>query len=84
LANLICYKQQGFKPDQDLIVALETDEEISEANAMGIQWCSRNHRELIERCGCDDPRTRPIRPGRLAGALAAVRPLEHGGRQRDR
>src|SRR5262245_46727295 len=28
VANLIRYKQDGYKPDRDIIVALETDEEI--------------------------------------------------------
>jgi acetylornithine deacetylase/succinyl-diaminopimelate desuccinylase-like protein len=48
VANLIRYKQEGFKPDRDLIVALETDEEILDANAMGIQWLLKNHRDLID------------------------------------
>jgi len=48
VANLIRYKQEGFKPDRDLIVALETDEEILDANSMGIQWLLRNHRDLID------------------------------------
>ena len=38
VANLIRYKQEGFKPDRDLVVALETDEEILDANSMGIRW----------------------------------------------
>ena len=28
VANLIRYKQEGYKPDRDIILALETDEEI--------------------------------------------------------
>jgi len=48
VANLIRYRQEGFRPDRDLIVALETDEEILDANAMGIQWLLRNHRDLID------------------------------------
>ena len=48
VANLIRYKQEGFTPDRDLIVALETDEEILDANAMGIQWLLKNHRDLID------------------------------------
>ncbi|MEH2564168.1 M20/M25/M40 family metallo-hydrolase [Bradyrhizobium sp. AZCC 2289] len=28
IANLIRYRQEGYKPDRDIIVALETDEEI--------------------------------------------------------
>jgi acetylornithine deacetylase/succinyl-diaminopimelate desuccinylase-like protein len=38
VVNLIRYKREGYKPDRDIIVALETDEEILDANALGIQW----------------------------------------------
>jgi acetylornithine deacetylase/succinyl-diaminopimelate desuccinylase-like protein len=48
VANLIRYKQEGYRPDRDLIVALEADEEILDANAMGIQWLLKNHRDLID------------------------------------
>src|SRR5205085_1793112 len=48
VANLIRYKQERYEPDRDIIVALETDEEILDRNALGIQWLLKNHRELIE------------------------------------
>src|SRR6185436_17520891 len=48
VANLIRYLQEGYKPDRDIIVALETDEEILDANALGIQWLLKNKRELID------------------------------------
>src|SRR5712691_6635913 len=48
VANLIRYKQEGYKPDRDIIVALETDEEILDRNALGIQWLLKNHRNLID------------------------------------
>jgi len=48
VANLIRYKQEGFKPDRDIIVALETDEENLDADALGIQWLLKNHRDLID------------------------------------
>jgi acetylornithine deacetylase/succinyl-diaminopimelate desuccinylase-like protein len=48
VANLIRYKQEDYRPDRDLIVALETDEEILDANALGIQWLIKNHRDLID------------------------------------
>jgi acetylornithine deacetylase/succinyl-diaminopimelate desuccinylase-like protein len=48
VANMIRYKQEGYKPDRDIILALETDEEILDANAMGIQWLLKNHRDLID------------------------------------
>jgi acetylornithine deacetylase/succinyl-diaminopimelate desuccinylase-like protein len=47
VANLIRYKQEGFLPDRDIIVALETDEEIGDGNAVGIKWLIKNHRDLI-------------------------------------
>ncbi|MDW3548703.1 M20/M25/M40 family metallo-hydrolase, partial [Escherichia coli] len=38
VTNLIRYKKEGYKPDRDIIVALETDEEIGDTNGLGIQW----------------------------------------------
>ena len=35
VANLIRYKQEGYRPDRDIIVALETDEEILDHDASG-------------------------------------------------
>jgi acetylornithine deacetylase/succinyl-diaminopimelate desuccinylase-like protein len=48
VTNLIRYKQEGYKPDRDIIVALETDEEIADRDGMGIQWLLKNHRDLID------------------------------------
>jgi acetylornithine deacetylase/succinyl-diaminopimelate desuccinylase-like protein len=48
VANLIRYKQEGYKPDRDVIVALETDEEILDRDGLGIQWLLKNHRDLID------------------------------------
>src|SRR5215472_3678904 len=48
IANLVRYKQEGYKPDRDIIVALETDEEILDADGLGIQWLLKNHRDLID------------------------------------
>src|SRR6202049_4310539 len=48
VTNLIRYKQEGYKPDRDIIVALETDEEILDRNALGVQWVRKNHRDLID------------------------------------
>jgi len=48
VSNLIRYKQEGFKPDRDIIVVLETDEEILDRNAVGIQWLIKNHRDWID------------------------------------
>jgi acetylornithine deacetylase/succinyl-diaminopimelate desuccinylase-like protein len=48
VTNLIRYKQEGYKPDRDIILALETDEEIFDRDALGIQWLLKNHRDLID------------------------------------
>ena len=48
VANLIRYRQEGYRPDRDIILALETDEEIFDSDALGIQWLLRNHRDLID------------------------------------
>ena len=47
IANLIRYKQEGFKPDRDIIVALTADEEGGGPYS-GINWLLKIHRDLIE------------------------------------
>ncbi len=46
VATLIRMRQDNFKPDRDLIVALTADEEGGEAN--GVDWLLQNRRELID------------------------------------
>jgi acetylornithine deacetylase/succinyl-diaminopimelate desuccinylase-like protein len=48
VSNMIRYKQESYKPDRDIILMLETDEEILDRNAVGIQWVIKNHRDLID------------------------------------
>jgi acetylornithine deacetylase/succinyl-diaminopimelate desuccinylase-like protein len=48
VTNLIRYKQEGYKPDRDIILALETDEEILDRDGLGIQWLLKNKRDLID------------------------------------
>jgi len=48
IANLIRYKKEGYKPDRDLILALETDEEISDQHNYGIKWLIEHQRNLID------------------------------------
>ena len=48
LANLIRYKQEGFKPDRDILVVLETDEETLDRDGVGMQWLVKNRRDLID------------------------------------
>ncbi len=47
VANLILMKQEGFKPDRDLIVALTADEEGG-GPYNGVDWLVKNKRDLIE------------------------------------
>jgi acetylornithine deacetylase/succinyl-diaminopimelate desuccinylase-like protein len=48
VANLIRYRQEGYRPERDIIVALSTDEEIGDANKLGIQWLIERQRPLID------------------------------------
>ena len=53
VANLIRFKEEGFVPDRDIIVALTEDEEGGNAN--GVQWLLANRRDLIEAEYCINP-----------------------------
>ena len=46
VANLIRYRQEGFVPERDLILALTADEEGGPNN--GVAWLLNNHRALID------------------------------------
>jgi acetylornithine deacetylase/succinyl-diaminopimelate desuccinylase-like protein len=46
VANLIRLKDEGFKPDRDLILALTADEEGGTFN--GAEWLVKNHKDLID------------------------------------
>jgi acetylornithine deacetylase/succinyl-diaminopimelate desuccinylase-like protein len=48
VANFIRYRKEGYKPDRDLILALTTDEEISDQHEYGIRGLLKDHRELID------------------------------------
>jgi len=48
VANLIRYRQEGYRPSRDLVVVLSTDEEIGDANSLGIRWLLANQRALID------------------------------------
>src|SRR5437588_5555214 len=45
-ANVIRLREEGFKPDRDLILALTADEEGGRFN--GVDWLVKNHRNLID------------------------------------
>lgn len=44
--TLIKFKQEGFVPDRDIILALTADEEGGKSN--GVDWLIKNHRDLID------------------------------------
>jgi len=46
VANLLRYKQEGFRPARDIILALTSDEESGDAN--GAEWLVKQHRDLID------------------------------------
>ena len=48
VAALVRYKREGFVPARDIILVLETDEEVLDANAVGMQWLLKNHRDLLD------------------------------------
>ncbi len=48
VATMIRYRQEGYVPDRDLILVLETDEEILDENELGIRWLLKNHHDLID------------------------------------
>ena len=46
IANLVVMRQEGYRPDRDIIVALTADEEGGTAN--GVSWLLANHRDLVD------------------------------------
>jgi acetylornithine deacetylase/succinyl-diaminopimelate desuccinylase-like protein len=46
VTNMIRFKQEGYQPDRDIILALTADEEGGDSN--GVAWLLANHRDLIE------------------------------------
>ncbi len=46
VANLIRFKEEGFVPDRDIIIALTADEEGGDYN--GVAWLVDNHRDSID------------------------------------
>ena len=47
VANLIQYKQEGLRPDRDIILALTADEELSDSPNDGVHWLLQNKPDLI-------------------------------------
>jgi acetylornithine deacetylase/succinyl-diaminopimelate desuccinylase-like protein len=48
VTNMIRYKKEGYEPDRDIILALETDEEVLDRDEFGIRWLLKHHRGLID------------------------------------
>jgi len=46
MATLIRMRQEGYKPDRDIILALTADEEGGNLN--GVDWLVKNHRDLVD------------------------------------
>ena len=47
VANLIRFKREGYKPDRDLILILECDEEIGAPGGLGMPWLIAHHKDLF-------------------------------------
>ena len=47
VTSMIRWQREGYKPDRDLILVLETDEELGDRNSLGIRWLIENHHDLI-------------------------------------
>jgi acetylornithine deacetylase/succinyl-diaminopimelate desuccinylase-like protein len=45
---LMRYRREGYRPDRDVILALTTDEEISDQHHYGINWLLEKQRPLID------------------------------------
>jgi acetylornithine deacetylase/succinyl-diaminopimelate desuccinylase-like protein len=48
VVNMIRWKKEGYRPDRDIILVLETDEEVSDHKGYGMTWLIKNHRDLID------------------------------------
>ena len=46
VATFVRLKQDGFRPDRDLVLVLSTDEEAS--SPYGIEWLLKHHRDLLD------------------------------------
>jgi len=71
VANVLRYKQQGWRPDRDLILALTADEEGGDAN--GVEYLLKDHRALIDAAYAINEGG----GGTLSGAGPDAKPLFH-------
>jgi len=71
VANVLSYKQEGWRPDRDLILALTADEEGGDAN--GVSFLIAQHRALIDAAYALNEGG----GGTLSGPGADARPVFH-------
>jgi len=71
VANMLRYKQENWRPDRDIILALTADEEGGDAN--GAEWLVKNHRPLIDAAYALNEGG----GGTLQGKGSEVKPLFH-------
>ena len=71
IATLIRLRQEGYRPNRDITVALTSDEEGGPAN--GVHWLLENHRDLIDaELALNEGGRGPIKGGRyLANGVQA-------------
>jgi acetylornithine deacetylase/succinyl-diaminopimelate desuccinylase-like protein len=48
LANMIRWKREGFRPRRDLVLVLETDEELGASSKHGMTWLIANHKDMLD------------------------------------
>jgi acetylornithine deacetylase/succinyl-diaminopimelate desuccinylase-like protein len=71
VANMLRYKQEAWRPERDVILALTADEEGGDAN--GADWLVKQHRALIDAAYAINEGG----GGTLEGAGPTARPLFH-------
>ena len=71
VANMLGWKQEGWKPSRDIILALTADEESGDAN--GPEWLVKDHRADIDAAFAINEGG----GGTLSGAGMNVKPLFH-------
>ena len=48
IANLIRYRQEGYRPERDLVLVATCDEEIVPSDFSGIVYLLKNHRNVVD------------------------------------
>src|SRR5207247_2329047 len=72
ISAFIRMRQEDYKPDRDLIIALTADEEGGDYN--GVQWLLKNYRDLVDAAfAVNEGSERLIKYGRQSCHRAAFR-----------